>query len=415
MQYWSFAVFSSAVAPGVPSAGIASPASVAAVAASRQPRPDGESKVPWYLWVAVLGINAIEIGGIWDFSWHRSIGRDTFWTPAHIAIQLGGITAALICVRLIVATTFGGSPKAKAASVRVLGFRGPLGAFLAAWGGLTMAVSAAFDDWWHSAYGLDVKIVSPPHAVLIFGIHCVAAGILMLVLSFSNRAAAAGSPAARMGERLYLYMGGLILMSQMFFVIQYLGNSALHTARPYKGLAAVLPIVLVALSQGYRSKWTATVAASIYTSFYIAAILILPLFPAEPKLGPVFYPVTHMVPSNFPILVLVPAILLDLLYRRIRNARPAVLALATGVVFIAGLVAVEWPFASFLMTKWAANRFFGTIYFDFSTRIQDTAQVFASPESGLHLAAGLLQATAVASFGAWVGVYLGRWMRSVRR
>ena len=374
-----------------------------------------DAKVPWYLWVSVLGINLIEIGGIWDFSWHRSIGRDTFWTPAHIAIQVGGITAAVICVCLIFSTTFGGSAKAKAASVGVLGFRGPLGAFITAWGGLTMAVSAAFDDWWHSAYGLDVKIVSPPHALLIFGIHCVAAGILMLILSFINRASEAGSPAAKVGERLYLYMGGLILMSQMFFVIQYLGNSSLHTARPYKGLAAVLPIVIVALSQAYRSRWTATVAAAIYTLFYIANILILPLFPAEPKLGPVFYPVTHMVPSNFPMLIIVPAILLDLLYRRMRNARPAALALVTGVVFMGALVAAEWPFASFLMTKWAANRFFGTIYFDFSTRLKDTAHVFASPEWGVHLAVGLLQATAIASFGAWVGVYLGRWMRSVRR
>src|SRR2546422_9886753 len=24
------------------------------------------------------------------FSWHRSIGRDTFWTPAHLAIYLAG-------------------------------------------------------------------------------------------------------------------------------------------------------------------------------------------------------------------------------------------------------------------------------------------------------------------------------------
>ena len=32
----------------------------------------------------------------------------------------------------------------------------------------------------------------------------------------------------------------------------------------------------------------------------ICEILVLPLFPAQPKLGPVFYPVTHMVPAKFP-------------------------------------------------------------------------------------------------------------------
>ncbi len=28
-----------------------------------------------------------------------------------------------------------------------------------------MITSAPFDDWWHNAYGLDVKILSPPHVV----------------------------------------------------------------------------------------------------------------------------------------------------------------------------------------------------------------------------------------------------------
>jgi hypothetical protein len=38
----------------------------------------------------------------------------------------------------------------------------------------------------------------------------------------------------------------------------------------------------------------------------------LPLVPASPKLGPVFFPVTHLVPAKFPILVIIPAIALDL-------------------------------------------------------------------------------------------------------
>ena len=43
------------------------------------------------------------------------------------------------------------------------------GRFLAGWGGIAMLTSAPFDNWWHAAYGLDVKIVSPPHALLILG------------------------------------------------------------------------------------------------------------------------------------------------------------------------------------------------------------------------------------------------------
>jgi len=99
-----------------------------------------------------------------------SIGRDTFWTPAHLAIQLGGILVALTGVYLIFSTTFGSNATARAASIQVWGFRGALGAFLACWGGVVMVTSAPFDNWWHNAYGLDVKIVSPPHTLLILGI-----------------------------------------------------------------------------------------------------------------------------------------------------------------------------------------------------------------------------------------------------
>ena len=47
------------------------------------------------------------VGTHWDIAWHRSIGRDTFWTPAHMAIYLGGVLAGLSCGYLILSTTFG--------------------------------------------------------------------------------------------------------------------------------------------------------------------------------------------------------------------------------------------------------------------------------------------------------------------
>ena len=68
------------------------------------------------------------------------------------------------------------------------GFEAPLGAFIAAWGGVAMLTSAPFDNWWHSAYGLDVKILSPPHVFLILGNLAVNTGTLILILGMMNRA-----------------------------------------------------------------------------------------------------------------------------------------------------------------------------------------------------------------------------------
>src|ERR1700712_609901 len=99
-------------------------------------------RAPWDVWCGVLAVTSSSIGGAWDVSWHRSIGRDSFWTPAHIAIYACGLLAAVVCSWLITNCTFGRDPELSGASVRVLGLRAPLGVFLAAWGGIAMLTSA---------------------------------------------------------------------------------------------------------------------------------------------------------------------------------------------------------------------------------------------------------------------------------
>ncbi len=375
--------------------------------------------VPWYVWCGALAVTSSSIGGAWDVSWHRSIGRDTFWTPAHMAIYACGVLAAIVCGYLILSCTFGRSEELKTASVNVLGFCAPLGAFIAAWGGLAMLTAGPFDNWWHTAYGLDVKIVSPPHTLLILGTRCVGVGVLFLILATMNRVATDDSRHSEMTfralQRIFLYVGGLIVDGQMFFLLEFTGQHHLHSVSPYVAMAIALPLVFAILSQASRHRWAATSAAMVYIVFCIGEILILPLFPAQPKLGPVFYPVTHMVPTQFPILIFVPAIALDLLWQRTRAWKPWQIGLVSGFVFIAVLTVVEWPFANFLMSKASENRFFGTIYFDYGTRPEYMLPHFSQPDQGLTLFAGLLRAAIYGSIGTWIGVCFGRWMRSVQR
>jgi hypothetical protein len=63
--------------------------------------------VPWYLWRSALAVTSAYVGGHWDISWHRSIGRDSFWSPLHIAIYACGVLAAISSVYLIFTTTLG--------------------------------------------------------------------------------------------------------------------------------------------------------------------------------------------------------------------------------------------------------------------------------------------------------------------
>lgn len=390
-------------------------------------------RIPWYLWCAALAVTSVTIGAHWDVSWHRSIGRDSFWTPAHMAIYLCGVLAGICCGYLILATTILRPPQLIASSVNVLGFRGPLGAFIAAWGGIAMLTSAPFDNWWHNAYGLDVKIISPPHTLLMIGIWAVCIGAVFLIVAEMNRAAGSGilTHASPAGEAAYfrhlqwmmIYLGGLMLVLSMFFRMEYTWDIYLHASAAYVSVALGTPLYFAAIHLCSRNRWAATWMTLLYSLFLIGLILILPLFPAEPKLGPVYEHITHFVPPKFPLLIIVPALAMDLLLARTRNwdratkGRIGLTALVSGPLFVLTMVAVQWPFASFLMTGAAANRFFGTAYHGYAIPpwSADITRHFVRPEYGRVLWEGLLMAMLYAAISTWLGLALGRWMRKIQR
>src|SRR3954467_15551255 len=160
----------------------------------------------WHARAVVFAAACVMVGVYWDISWHMSIGRDTFWTPAHLLIQAGGIIAGLASGFVALKTTFRPDGRDIATGVRLWGFRAPLGAWVCIWGCFAMLASAPFDNWWHDAYGLDVKIVSPPHTVLALGIFAIMNGALLLALASQNRAT---EKSRRQFTVLYLIAGGL--------------------------------------------------------------------------------------------------------------------------------------------------------------------------------------------------------------
>jgi hypothetical protein len=304
------------------------------------------------------------VGVHWDISWHRSIGRDTFWTPAHLAIHSCGVLAGIACGYLILATTFMPASSLRAASVRIWGFRGPLGAFLSAWGGIAMITSAPFDNWWHNAYGLDVKILSPPHMVLAAGIMAVHLGALILILGHMNRSTGAER---RKFLALFLYVGGMILVCLTVLEMEITARVVMHTTYFYRVVATVAPLVLAAVARTSGYRWAATAVAGVYMTFVLLMSWILPLFPAEPKLGPVLYHLTQFTPPEFPLLLIVPAFFLDLLWQHTPSWGAWKQSLVSGVLFLVSFAAVQWPFATFLNSPAARNWFFGSKYFGYNT------------------------------------------------
>src|ERR1700744_2314363 len=103
------------------------------VAEREMAQPRVVSATATHAYACVFAALCVMVGVYWDISWHMTIGRDTFWTPAHLVIQAGGLIAGLTSGYVALKTTFAGSDAEKDAAVGFWGFRAPLGAWISIW------------------------------------------------------------------------------------------------------------------------------------------------------------------------------------------------------------------------------------------------------------------------------------------
>jgi hypothetical protein len=402
------------------------------------PAPTGVVRsVPWYVAGVTAAATAVYIGVIWDISWHMTIGRDTFWSPPHLMTYLAALLVGISCGYVAFKTSLAGTPAERAQSVGFWGFRAPLGAWVCTWGVFAMLTSAPFDNWWHEAYGLDVKIISPPHTLLSLGMFAIVLGALVMILAWQNRARDAGGDARRPQdaprkttasprqlELLYVYVSGIALSMVAIYTTEYSFRGFQHGADFYRVSALAYPVVLVAAARASTMRWAATWIALVYMASRIIPGWVLPLFGAEPKLGPIYGPVDHMVPMQFPLLLIAPAVVIDLLMQRTgkeatSSRRDWLLAPVFGVAFLAAFLAAQWPFADFLHSPAARNWIFFSDEFSYMVPAGSNARLYryygehalTSPVLWAGLAVALIYATVSARAGlAW-----GRWMRVVQR
>src|SRR2546427_10053674 len=88
-----------------------------------------------------------------------------------------------------------------------------------------------------------------------------------------------------------------------------------HASYFYSVVCTPFPLLLVLAARASRERAAATIAAATYMLLYIVMILVLPLFPAHPKLAPIYHPMDHMLPPAFPLLLIAPAAAIDAIER----------------------------------------------------------------------------------------------------
>jgi hypothetical protein len=367
---------------------------------------------PWVLYPILASSAAILIGLTWDISWHRTIGRDTFWSPPHVLEQLAAVVTGITCGWLVLRITFAGTPEQRASSVKFWGFHGPLGAWVCIWGTLMMIASAPFDDWWHNAYGLDVEIISPPHMVLASGMVGIQVGAMLLAVAAQNRASE--SDRRRLGV-LYAASTGVMLGMAATFILENAGYANEMHASPFYILTAiVMPKFLLASARGSRLKWPATTAALIYMGIVVLMIWVLQIWPATPRLAPIYNPVDRMVPPPFPLLLVFPGLAIDLLLRRFGRTNDWLLAPVAGVLFVAVMLVTHWFWADFIVSP-DRSPLLGADIWDYDSRVGPWRYEFWVNERGAALWRGLGWAALFATLSARVGLWWGKGMARVQR
>jgi hypothetical protein len=379
--------------------------------------------LPWQLAAVVFAATSVIVGLIWDISWHMTIGRDTFWTPAHLAIYTGGAVAGLACGFEVLRRSFFSVAKPVDGVTVWRLFNGPLGGWLCIWGAVAMLTSAPFDDWWHAAYGLDVKIISPPHALLALGFITILGGALIMAVAEQGReadrrdaSAIDGAEQSGIAPYVVAYAGGLVLAMLSIFTTEYHDREAMHLGSFYVVSSLVFPFALVAAARSTRLRYGATATALVYTLVMGIQTWVLPLFEGSPKLGPIRTAVTHMVSLDFPLLLLFPAIAIDLLMPRLRERGAWLQAAALGVLFLVVHAVTQWPFANFLMSEASRNWFFNTdnIPYMMPPDWLRSLRQFES-ESMVQTVRAFGVAVVLAMLSARAGLGWGSWLRSVRR
>ena len=388
---------------------------------------NGSSKIPPYIYATVFSSFCVITGLIWDICWHMSIGRDGLLSPPHLIIYLGAVVSGLFSGYEILRTTFFGKPVEKLKSVKIWGFfYCSLGALFCVWGALAMLTSAPFDDWWHNTYGLDVTILSPPHTVLALGIISVQFGAMISVISLKNQTKLffSDNPAKKKIRNKILFWlfslsAGFLLTMWYTLLSEEMGNRDTHRSDFYVVACIVFPFFLMALGKAVKNKWTITAVAGTYTLLMLLTLWVIPLFPAEPKLGPIINHIDHYQGFKFPLLLIVPAIFTDILRNKFAYLNDWVLTLILATAFLVTFFAVQWPFGAFLVeSPYARNWVFGSHYLYFGSN-PDSEFRYKFPAWGLETTPELVKGLAIAWVSCLVstriGLKWGNWMNKIQR
>ena len=121
-----------------------------------------------------------------DLQWHTDVGRDKLFTPPHIMILAGIIPTSLMLSSYIFWYSFI-SKQDRKGGFYIGPFIAPTSLWMMVCGLITLVLGGLYDDFWHTSYGIDTTIITPPHVWTFAGGMLVEVATIALALQMKNR------------------------------------------------------------------------------------------------------------------------------------------------------------------------------------------------------------------------------------
>jgi hypothetical protein len=229
----------------------------------------------------LLGVFLAFLGFTWDIQWHTDVGPDTFFTAPHLVLYGGVAIAGLTSLAMVLLTTWyarRGSSAALEGTIPFLGglFRGPMGYIIGGFGAFFFLLFGLMDQWWHTLYGFDVTLVSPPHVGLILSIMVTMAGCLTALAWHVRTAhesgarrffAAAGTAFAAAVLTAFVTPTLTDLLPWQIFGVISWPNTVVSALYP----AAILMVISI-----IRRPWAGTLFGVLFTALDLLTTAIIP-------------------------------------------------------------------------------------------------------------------------------------------
>jgi hypothetical protein len=191
---------------------------------------------------------------VWDIQWHNNVGPDSFFTGPHALLYTSVALTGLVSLYTVL--------NARYRLRRVA----PRGFMIAGLGASAFIISGLCDLYWHTMYGFDVTLLSPPHFGLLLSGPIIMVGALYAIAIDVNRVRAEGRSRVHPAMVSSALMVALLLgQFSIFLGIPLYQIPTLGPIDMYALLSAVIfPFGLLAAASFLRWPAGATLTALLF-------------------------------------------------------------------------------------------------------------------------------------------------------